>query len=85
MGDEIEKDIKALFDDIDKNNNGYIENAELKNTLVSIGINPSPNQLKDFIDQFDSNKDGKIHFDEFAKIFKDYILKEVLHSDDLLD
>jgi Ca2+-binding EF-hand superfamily protein len=41
-------------------------------------VNPSPQQLKDFLEQFDLNADGKIKLDEFSKIIKDYFLREVL-------
>lgn len=85
MSKEIEQDIKELFEKVDVNKNGFIDQEELKVSLVSIGVNPSPQQLKDFVEQFDLNKDGKIKQEEFSKIVKDYFLREVLQSDELLD
>ncbi len=39
-----------MFDEIDTDKSGFIEEKELKPALVSIGINPSDEELKGFIE-----------------------------------
>jgi Ca2+-binding EF-hand superfamily protein len=53
--------------------------------LAYIGINCGPNDLKEFMDRFDKDSDGKISFDEFKVIMKDKVRNEILTPEDILD
>ena len=57
----------------------------MHNALVSIGINPSVDELQYYFRTFDRNNDGQIHYDEFSLIMKDILRKEMLQADDLLE
>ena len=46
--------------------------------LISIGVNPSVDELQNYFRTFDRNNDGQIHFDEFAQIIKEILRKEML-------
>jgi Ca2+-binding EF-hand superfamily protein len=42
-----------MFDEIDTNKNNSIDPKELKEAMIRIGINPSPEELTDILNQFD--------------------------------
>ena len=53
--------------------------------LVAVGINPSVEELQSYFRMFDKNNDGIINQDEFSLILKDFLKKEMLNSDELLE
>lgn len=54
-----------LFQSIDRNHNGEIDRAELKEAFASAGITVSSSMLDQFLAQMDQNNDGVITYNEW--------------------
>lgn len=61
--------LRAAFDDMDADGNGFIEMSELEAALNSVGRCEGDECELIFMD-VDENSDGKISFEEFEDIFK---------------
>ncbi|MDZ8236796.1 MAG: EF-hand domain-containing protein [Nostoc sp. ChiQUE01a] len=61
-----EEKCKIIFDQIDIDRTGYIEEFELKTLLLEWGL-PS-NEVEEYMKKYDENKDLKISFEEFWKM-----------------
>ncbi len=61
------QDLEESFRLLDTNNSGIVERAELGNVLLQSGF--SRDEAIKFINQVDSNKDGKINLEEFLRFF----------------
>ena len=59
--------IKQIFDQFDKNKNGYIDKKELGTLSAALNDPLSPAELHDFFKNVDKDKSGKISWDEFIK------------------
>jgi Ca2+-binding EF-hand superfamily protein len=78
---ELRRRVEVAFKEIDTDNNGYIEAAEVVNVLKAIFNDPSYKGEKmdiqdikqmatGIIMTFDKNNDSKISIDEFADFLK---------------
>lgn len=85
MGKEIEEEIRELFEKIDQNKNGQLEQRELHRALVGIGMNPSSEEMQQYYRMIDKDNDGTINYNEFSIILKDILKKEMLQAEDLLE
>ena len=63
--DEQRKDLQDIFDQFDKDKDGKISGKELANAMVSMGQNPTDDEINEMMREVDLNQDGKIDFDEF--------------------
>lgn len=54
-----------LFKSIDRNHNGEIDRAELKEAFSSAGITVPSSMLDEFLAQMDRNHDGVISYNEW--------------------
>ncbi|KAF1741599.1 hypothetical protein MXB_3882 [Myxobolus squamalis] len=68
-----EIDLNVIFDIYDVNRDGYVTNGELFSVVKSmVGDNLKDVQLQQIVDKtmvlYDSDKDGRISFDEFKKV-----------------
>jgi calmodulin len=63
------KELEAAFKRFDSDGNGFLSMDELQSIMSNIGRHMSRNEVKSMIQSLDSNKDGKISFDEFIKLF----------------
>lgn len=65
--------LNSVFNMIDTDNNGFITHNEFKKACNIIfnylGTNFSENEISDFIEFMDKNKDGKIDLKEFSEAF----------------
>ena len=59
--------IKQIFDQFDKNKNGYIDKKELGTLSAALNEPLSPAELQDFFKNVDKDYSGKISWDEFIK------------------
>lgn len=59
-----ERKWKESFALLDQRGNGYISTEELASVLKSLGANPTPQQLKEFVDSVDDDGNGKIEYNE---------------------
>jgi len=66
-------DVMRAFKEIDRDNNGYISEAEMRIAFTNLGIfNLSESQLKQIMERFDENHDGQISYKEFCRQFSDF-------------
>ena len=75
-GSTNEEKLRFAFQIYDINNDGYISNGELFQVLkMMVGDNLNDVQLQQLVDRTiikaDTDKDGKISFDEFSEMVKD--------------
>lgn len=63
--DHTESGLWALFQNIDRNNNGEIDLNELKTAFAKSGVTVSSAKLDDFFRDVDANKDGVISYQEW--------------------
>ncbi|XP_062617037.1 uncharacterized protein LOC134278762 [Saccostrea cucullata] len=69
--------IKAVFLELDKNGNGYLEEREFAMTLKEFGLDLSDSESKEIFRSIDADGDGKVAFNEFY----DYFLEKILSED----
>jgi len=64
---DVDREIEALFAHIDRNKDGFISEKELKDMMKGLGEKVKKKDIKKMMKVADSNKDGKISFNEFKK------------------
>jgi Ca2+-binding EF-hand superfamily protein len=71
--------IRDFFNELDKDNDGYITCEELTSVLYRVNKNFTPSDIKRYREEIkkickkmDTNKDGLIDFNEFKKLMTDY-------------
>ena len=69
------EEMKLTFNTFDINGDGFITFDELKTVFSSLGEEMDVENMKNMIQKVDLNHDGKLDFNEFAKLWK------LLHSD----
>ncbi|KAF9591359.1 hypothetical protein IFM89_003982 [Coptis chinensis] len=62
--------LHKAFSYFDKNGNGYIELEELQDALMEDGATDFADVANDIFQEVDTDKDGKISYDEFAAMMK---------------
>ncbi|KAL8146571.1 calcium-dependent protein kinase 13-like [Apium graveolens] len=62
--------LHKAFSSFDKNGNGYIEPDELRDALMEDGDDDCTNIANDIFQEVDTDKDGKISYEEFAAMMK---------------
>ncbi|KAK9699168.1 hypothetical protein RND81_08G156800 [Saponaria officinalis] len=62
--------LRKAFSYFDKDANGYIEPEELQNALMEDGLDDCANIANDIFQEVDTDKDGKISYDEFVAMMK---------------
>lgn len=68
MSNEQVERIREHFALFDKDANGFIESKELGIALRSLGFHVEESHLSEIVKEFDTNKDGKVDFDEFYNL-----------------
>jgi len=61
----MDEEMQHLFKMIDKNNDGFITEKEIKAMLKGLGEKVRKKDIRKMIKEADQNKDGKISFNEF--------------------
>lgn len=69
----LESIVKPFFRKYDTHSNGYLDKTELKLVFKDLGEAPSVSNLEQIFEDFDTNKDGKISYDEFVNGITTYI------------
>ncbi|KAF3658885.1 Calcium-dependent protein kinase 7 [Capsicum annuum] len=62
--------LHKAFSYFDKDGNGYIEPDELRDALMEDGVDDCTNVANDIFQEVDTDKDGRISFEEFAAMMK---------------
>ncbi|CAI0425354.1 unnamed protein product [Linum tenue] len=62
--------LRKAFSYFDKDGNGYIEPEELRDALMEDGADDCTDVANDIFQEVDTDKDGKISYDEFAAMMK---------------
>ena len=63
--EEQRKDYQDIFDQFDKDKDGKISGKELEKAMISMGQNPTEDEINEMMREVDLNQDGKIDFEEF--------------------
>lgn len=66
--DDITQDLIAAFRVFDRDGNGYITRDELQTAMEMIQENVTENQVNEMLALADLDKDGKINYEEFARL-----------------
>jgi len=67
-GEAFKACIQKVFQDMDRNQDGFIERQELADFVGSQGMNCSEQLVKLLVDTVDTNEDGKIQLDEILML-----------------
>ena len=65
ISEEQRKELQDVFDQFDKDKDGKISGKELANAMISMGQNPTEEEINEMMREVDLNQDGKIDFEEF--------------------
>ena len=68
--EHAERELRQLFESIDKDNNGELDKDELRAAFQRSGLTISSAKLDQFFDEVDVNHDGVISFDEWRSVHK---------------
>uniref|UniRef100_A0AC35U5D5 Calmodulin n=1 Tax=Rhabditophanes sp. KR3021 TaxID=114890 RepID=A0AC35U5D5_9BILA len=60
--------LKAVFDELDVDGDGFITRSELRTAFQKMGHNLTDQDIKQIYKHVDDNQDGKINFEEFCKM-----------------
>ncbi|XP_034680688.1 calcium-dependent protein kinase 13-like [Vitis riparia] len=62
--------LRKAFSYFDRDGNGYIERDELRDALMEDGADDCTDVANDIFQEVDTNKDGRISYDEFVAMMK---------------
>ena len=68
---EVEE-VRKVFDSIDTDKSGLIEDRELREALIKAGKKPSNEQIKGVLDKYAENAEKGLTFEEFRKVIADW-------------
>lgn len=66
--DDNQQDLMAAFRVFDLDNNGFITRDELKAAMETIGEPVTEQQVTEFLNLADTDRDGRINYEEFARL-----------------
>lgn len=82
LPEELEKELRSIFEKADKDHSGNIEPDEVEGLLSSLGFNESVKEIENFFRQIDQNFDNRISFPEFRQFIESYILPQMSNFDE---
>ncbi|GAB2294649.1 hypothetical protein Dimus_028845 [Dionaea muscipula] len=65
---DAEEELREAFQVFDKDQNGYISPNELKHVMVNLGEKLTDEEAEQMIKEADSDGDGLVNYDDFAKM-----------------
>ncbi|XP_025090778.1 neo-calmodulin-like isoform X3 [Pomacea canaliculata] len=66
---EQEKAVRMAFRVFDQNGDGFIDVKELQNAMKNLGEPLTDKELTDMMKEADMDKDGKINYEEFIRVW----------------
>ncbi|XP_078313154.1 calmodulin-like [Crassostrea virginica] len=67
---DTEEELREAFRIFDRSGNGYINAKELKHGMVFLGERLSDEEVEEMMNEADSDRDGKISFEDFKILMK---------------
>ncbi|TKV91686.1 hypothetical protein SEVIR_9G113600v4 [Setaria viridis] len=64
---DSEEKLREAFDVIDKDGDGYISAAELRQVMTNLGEKVTDQEVKEMIREADTDGDGRVSFEEFKR------------------
>jgi calmodulin len=64
-------EFKEVFSLFDRDGDGTIDNSELKAVMVSLGTNPTDQEVADLVKKVDTDQNGTIDFEEFCAMMSE--------------
>jgi calmodulin len=61
-----EEEIRAQFRNLDKDGNGFVSAAEIREVLTSLGDRLSDEDVEEMIRDVDKDGDGQVNYEEFV-------------------
>ena len=58
---------KEIFNDVDRDNSGFLDEKEIKDISLQLGMELSTKEVKAIFKEMDTKKDGKVDIDEFLE------------------
>lgn len=71
LTEEEEIELRAVFEDFDKDDNDKLDAKELIVAARHFGLNPSEEEVKNATSKHDINEDGMLSFDELKALIMD--------------
>lgn len=71
LTEEQEIELKAIFDDFDKDDNDKLDAKELIVAAQYFGLNPTEEDVRNATSKHDINEDGMLSFDELKALIID--------------
>ncbi|CAD5178942.1 unnamed protein product [Musa acuminata subsp. malaccensis] len=65
---DSEEELKEAFKVFDKDQNGYISEAELRNVMMSLGEKLTDEEVAQMIREADLDGDGQVNFEDFVQM-----------------
>ena len=68
--EEEPKNVEEAFKRFDKDGNGYLSGSELRDAMVTMGMDVENGKVAKLFKILDSNRNGKIELDEFQSFME---------------
>ncbi|XP_012520381.1 PREDICTED: calmodulin-like protein 5 [Propithecus coquereli] len=68
QGSGSEQDLRATFRAFDLDGDGHISVDELRQAIAQLGVQLSQEELDALVREADTNQDGQVDFEEFARV-----------------
>ncbi|KAJ3699716.1 hypothetical protein LUZ61_003421 [Rhynchospora tenuis] len=75
---DSEEELKEAFRVFDKDQNGFISAAELRHVMTNLGEKLTDEEVDEMIREADVDGDGQINYEEFVKVVRQSMEKEIL-------